>query len=91
MRAVISGSKSYLVLKFVCFLLLLFFLLFFFFLFWFPLGSAGPHSAVSSASDSGPRGSGFDTRIDHLLSFLLSRNKTGSCQLRAKACALITG
>ena len=30
---------------------------------------AGPRSAVDSASDSGARGSGFDTRSGHILSF----------------------
>ena len=33
--------------------------------------SAGPRSAVGSASDSRARGPGFDTRSGHILSFLL--------------------
>ena len=32
---------------------------------------AGPRSAVGSASDSLARGTGFDTRSGHILSFLL--------------------
>ena len=35
------------------------------------IGLAGPRSAVGSASDSKARGPGFDTRSDHLISFLL--------------------
>ena len=46
---------------------------------------AGPRSAVGSASDSKARGPGFDTRSDHILSFLLPLIL--SCQLLAKECA----
>ena len=37
----------------------------------FPYGSAGPHSTCGSVADPGTRGPGFDTRLGHLLSFLL--------------------
>ena len=53
--------------------------------------NAGLHSAVSSASDSRARGHGFDTRSDHILSFLLPLIQEGSCQLLAKVCAQSTG
>ena len=54
---------------------------------FFVLGSAEPYSSF----DSRTRGPEFDTSFDYILSFLLPLIQAGSCQLRAKVCALNTG
>ena len=52
---------------------------------------AGPRSAVDSASASRARGRGFDTRSDHLLSFLLLLIQEGQLSVTGEVCALSTG
>ena len=46
---------------------------------------AGPRSAVGSASDSRARGSGFNTRSGHILSFLLPLIQEGQLSVTGES------